>query len=415
MKRLALILFLAACGTETPSIDPPEVRSDLARDTTPDVSDAQVASAVEGNTAFAAALYRQVHTEPGNLFMSPHSISTALAMTYAGAAGNTASQMAETLQFTLPATETHAAFNRIDAELASRAADASGDSIPFKLTTANGIFGQDGKEWLPSFLDTLALNYGAGLYVLDFVGAAEAARETINAWVEARTNDRIEDLLPEGSIDPSTRLVLTNAIYFSAAWDDPFDAADTADRDFLVGGAPVKVPTLYQKSVNLSYGEGTGFRAAELPYDGDKLSMTVVVPDDMAAFEATLSADKLAEVTASLGSAELELTLPKFEFDAPLGLKKHLQAMGMVDAFSDEADFSAMDGTRSLAIVDVLHEGFVAIDEKGTEAAAATAVIVGETSAPLPATLHVDRPFVFFIKDRPTGAILFIGRVVDPR
>lgn len=413
MKRLSWLLFLAACGGDA-DVGIPEVRSDLARDTTPDIAPAALTSAVEDQVAFAADLYRQVHTEPGNLFMSPLSISTALAMTYAGAAGNTAAEMATTLHFELPPAELHAAFNHLDLELASRGEDASGDTIPFQLRTANAIFGQEGKEFQPTFLDTLAVNYGAGLHVLDFARDAEASRETINSWVEDRTNDKIQDLLGPGTITADTRLVLANAIYFSAAWDDPFEASDTADRDFFVGDVAVSVPTMYQQAA-LPYGEGTGFRAAELPYDGNKLSMTIVVPDDLAAFEASLTGQTIADITAALGERDVKLSLPKFSFDAPLGLKKHLSAMGMNDAFSSAADFSGIDGTRSLAITDVLHKGFVAIDEKGTEAAAATAVIVGDTSAPEPATLTVDRPFVFFIRDRPTGAILFIGRVLDPR
>lgn len=414
MKRLSWLLFLAACGSSSDAVDIPEVRSDLARDMTPDIAPAALASAVEDNTAFAAALYKQVHTEPGNLFMSPLSISTALAMTYAGAAGNTAAEMATALHFALPPAELHAAFNHLDLELASREQDATGDTIPFQLRTANAIFGQEGKTFQAAFLDTLAVNYGAGLRVLDFARDAEASRETINTWVEDKTNDRIEDLLPPGTITSDTRLVLANAIYFSAAWDDPFEASDTADRNFFVGDVSVSVPTMYQQAP-LPYGEGVGFRAAELPYDGGKLSMTIVVPDDLAAFESSLSAQTIADVTASLGERDVKLSLPKFKFDAPLGLKKHLSALGMNDAFSDAADFSGIDGAPGLVITDVLHKGFVAIDEKGTEAAAATAVIIGETSAPESATLTVDRPFVFFIRDRPTGAILFIGRVVDPR
>lgn len=416
MKSLLACVLLAACtdGSGIPEI--PEVKSELQRDMAPDVSASDLAAAVAGNTAFAADLYREVRDQQGNLFMSPHSISTALAMTYAGASGTTATQMADVLHFTLAPEQLHPAFNKIDLELASRATSASGKTIPFRLTTANAIFGQTGWELLRPFLDTLAVNYGAGLRVLDFAADPEAQRLLINDWVEAKTNDRIKDLLPAGSITDLTRLVLTNAIYFSAAWDEPFDASETADRPFTIaGGQTVSVPTLHQDHER-GYGEGAGYRAAELPYDGNQLSMVVVVPDDLAAFEASLSAEKLGEITDSISTHLLDLTLPKFKFEAPLGLKKTLVNLGMPDAFApDVADFSGIDGTRRLAITDVLHKGFVAIDEKGTEAAAATAVIVGTTSIPEPATLVVDKPFVFFIRDIPTGAILFIGRVVDPR
>ena len=218
-----------------------------------------------------------------------------------------------------------------------------------------------------------------------------------------------------GHDHPDTRFVLTNAIYFSAAWDDPFEASNTKDAPFkLLDGAQVQVPTLHQTGDGYRYGEAADYRAVELPYDGGQLSMVVVVPGDLAAFEASLTGTTLENVTKSLEPASVELALPKFKFDAPLGLKDHLQALGMNDAFQN-ADFSGIDGTRNLVTTDVLHEGFVAIDEKGTEAAAATAVVVGDTSAPEFHQLTVDKPFVFFIRDIPTGAILFIGRVVDPR
>jgi serpin B len=413
MKRTALTLLLAsACSSS--STEPGLIKSDLERNLSPNVAPADLETLVADNTAFAADLYRLAAGQAGNLFMSPHSISTALAMTYAGANGTTATQMADALNFTLPADKLHAGLNAIDLELASRAASASGDTIPFRLSTANSIWGQEDKEFQAPFLDTLAVNYGAGLRVLDFVREPEPARATINRWVEEQTNDRIKDLLPEGSINPGTRLVLTNAIYFTAAWAEPFETSNTADRPFETPTGIASVPTLFQ-SAALGYGAGDGFRAAELPYDGGQLSMVVVVPDDLAAFEASLTGDTFAQITSSITGHLVQLTLPKFKFDAPLDLKETLQELGMIDAFTAAADFSGIDGTRSLAITDVLHKGFIAIDEKGTEAAAATAVVTGETSVPPVAELTVDRPFVFFIRDLPTGAILFVGRVVDPR
>ena len=414
MKRILALALLAACG-DSPT-DIPEVRSDLDRELQPNVSPQQYSALVEGNTQFAADLYQQGRTKPGNLFMSPHSISIALAMTYAGANTNTAAQMADALSFTLPPDQLHAAFNKLDLDLASRAANAKGDTIPFRLTTANAIFGQEGKTFMQPFLDTLARNYGAGLRVLDFNADPEGSRTTINQWVEDKTNDKIKDLLPMGSITDATRLVLTNAIYFSAAWDEPFNASETQDKPFWIGGnAQVVVPMLHGNHER-GYAAGDGWKAAELPYDGGQLSMVVVMPDDLASFEASLDAAKIKSIIGSIKGYALDLTLPKFKFDAPLGLKEVLMNLGMTDAFTDGlADFSGLDGTRNLVITDVLHKGFVSIDEKGTEAAAATAVIVGDTSAPEPATLIVDKPFVFFIRDIPTGAILFVGRVVDPR
>lgn len=414
MQRIPFALLLAAC---TGGPDIPEVKSDVERDLAPDVSASEYQALVAGNTAFAADLYRQVSEKPGNLFMSPHSISTALAMTYAGANSSTETQMAAALHFTLPEAQLHAAFNKLDLELASRAADATGNEIPFRLTPANAIFGQDGWTFMTPFLDALSRNYGAGMRILDFESDPESSRLTINEWVETKTNERIKNLLPQGSVTALTRLVLTNAIYFSAAWETPFKSSETADRPFHLAGSEetVSVSTLHQ-SEELGYGEGDGYRAAELPYDGGKLSMVVVVPDDLRTFEATLDAEKLAAITSSVSVHLLDITLPKFKFDAPLGLKDTLSNLGMAEAFEEgAADFSGIDGTRRLRISDVLHKGFVAIDENGTEAAAATAVVINTDSVPQPATLVVDKPFLFFIRDRPTGAILFIGRVVDPR
>jgi serpin B len=414
MKRLLLPALLAACTDGTTHI--PEVKSDVPRELQPNVSASEYTTLVDGNTEFATDLYREVRGEPGNLFMSPHSISIALAMTYAGANTNTAAQMAATLHYDLPANQLHTAFNKLDLELASRADDAESNTIPFKLKTANAIFGQDGKTFMQPFLDTLARNYGAGLRVLDFARDPDGSRVTINHWVEDQTNDKIKDLLPEGTITDLTKLVLSNAIYFSAAWSQPFRPEETTDLPFkLADGSMISVPTLHQ-NWQRNYGAGPGYKAAELTYDGDQLSMVVVIPDDLATFEASLDSTRVKAIMASLTEHQLELTLPKFKFDAPLGLKEVLINLGMTDAFDSQlADFSGLDGTRNLYITDVLHKGFVSVDENGTEAAAATAVIVGDASVPEPATLNVDKPFVFFIRDRPTGAILFVGRVVDPR
>jgi len=407
---LPVLLLLTACGTD-PN-DPPEVRSDLARDLDPDVSPAELDELVAGDTAFATDLYGMVRGAPGNLFFSPHSISTALAMTYAGAEGVTEAEMAETMHFTLPEPALHAALSRLDLELASRATSGSSDERPFQLHTANSIWGQDGFTFLDPFLDTLAVHYGAGLRVLDFEADPDGSREVINGWVEEQTEDRIVDLLPAGSITGLTRLVLTNAIYFSAAWDEPFEAVDTEPGTFTTPTGAVTVDTMHQVA-ELGYGVGEGFRAAELPYDGGQLSMVIVVPDALEDFEAALSPETIEAVHASLGTAQLTLSLPKFSFDAPLSLAEILAELGMPSAF-DGADFSGIDGTQRLAIFDVLHKGFIGIDEAGTEAAAATAVIIGDTSVPESATLTLDRPFLFWIRDRPTGALLFLGRLTTP-
>lgn len=403
-----LLVLVAACGGDA---DPNLVQSELDRDLDPDVSSAELEQLVAGDTAFAADLYGAVKGEPGNLFFSPHSISTALAMTFAGAETVTEAEMAETLHFTLPEPALHAALNHLDLVLASRSVSSSSDVRPFRLTTANSIWGQDGADFQADFLDTLAVNYGAGLRVLDFAADPEGAREVINGWVEDRTEDKIQDLLPEGTVTDLTKLVLTNAIYFSAAWDEPFEAADTEPGTFTTPTGAVTVDTMHSVAEQ-GYGAGDGWEAAELAYDGGDLSMVIVVPSDVSTF--ALSSDVFAAVHASLVESNLTLALPKFSFDAPLSLKDVLADLGMPSAFSSDADFSGIDGSRALAITDVLHKGFIGIDEAGTEAAAATAVIVGDTAVPESHTLTVDRPFLFWIRDRPTGAILFVGRVLDP-
>ncbi len=413
-RTFAIALFAAACGTSS-APDPTEVRSDLPRNLNPQVTASQLESVVTGNTRFTANLYREVAERDGNLFFSPHSISTALAMTYAGTAGSTATQLADALEFDLPAADLHASFNALDLELGKRESESKSTDIPFRLRIKSSMWGQDGQHFESRFLDALAVDYGAGMRVTDFRGDPEAAREKINAWVEEQTADKIQDLLPQGSVTRDTRLALANAVYFSAAWAEPFKVEDTRDRAFITPTGTAMVPTMHQVEER-NYGAGEGYRAAELRYDGDKVAMVIVVPDDLAAFEAGLDAARLDGVFGSLSHHILDLSIPKFRFDAPLGLRETLQNLGMRDAFiPGTADLSGIDGTRDLYVSDVIHKGFVSIDERGTEAAAATAVLISDTAVPEPATLVVDRPFLLFVRDIPTGAILFAGRVLDPR
>ena len=396
-----------------------ELKSDKGRIASPDVSSDEQALVVEGNSAFAFALYQALKGGEGNLFYSPYSISVALAMTYAGARGETARQMADALGFLLEQERLHPAFNWLDAELAARGEGARGkDGEGFRLNIINAIWGQKDYEFLTAFLDVLAQSYGAGLRILDFINETEKSRLTINDWVSDRTEGRIEDLIPQGVIDEWTRLVLTNAIYFNAAWQYPFDKKMTADGQFyLLGGGQVTVPMMKQVQF-FGYAEGAGYQAVELPYDGDELSMVILLPasGNFEAFEEGLQAQQVSDIMSSLQPAHIALTMPRFEFDSQFSLKDALVGMGMRDAFSpDDADFSGMDGrTRhpKLFIENVVHKAFVAVDEAGTEAAAATAVIVGISS--MPGEITIDRPFIFLIRDIKTGAIIFIGRVMDP-
>jgi len=394
------------------------LESDKERITSPDVSTSEQALLVEGNSAFAFELYQALKGEEGNLFYSPYSISLALAMTYAGARGETAQQMAATLQFILEQDRLHPAFNWLDAELAKRGEGAEGkDGEGFRLNIVNAIWGQKDYSFLTDFLDVLAENYGAGLRILDFITETEASRLAINKWVSDQTEGRIEDLIPQGAIDALTRLVLTNAIYFNAAWENPFNEDMTADGPFyLLDGGQVTVPMMRQTE-SFGYTEGEGYQAVELQYDGNELSMVILLPEagNFQAFEEGLQAQQVDAIISALQPTEVTLTMPQFEFDSEFSLKDTLAGMGMPIAFSSDADFSGMTGNRELSISDVLHKAFVAVDEAGTEAAAATAVIMKLTAVPEPPVeVTIDRPFIFLIRDIDTGAILFVGRVMNP-
>jgi len=394
------------------------LQSEKPRDTSPNVTQADSESLVGDNSTFAFDLYQRLRTEEGNLFYSPYSISLALAMTYAGARGETEQQMADTLLFNLPQDRLHPAFNSLDIELASRGEGAEGkDSEGFRLNIVNAIWGQRDYKFLTSFLDTLAENYGAGLRTLDFANAPEESRITINEWVSEQTEGKIEDLIPQGLINILTRLVLTNAIYFNAAWELPFNEDATSDGTFhLLNGDEVVVPMMRQTE-SFGYTEGDNCQAVELPYDGHELSMVILLPqsgrfDDS---EASLDLERLNAILGKLELRQVNLTMPRFEFESSFSLKDTLAAMGMPVAFSGSADFSGMTGNPDLFIADVVHKAFVSVDEAGTEAAAATAVVMELTAVPeMPVIVNIDRPFIFLIRDIETGAILFVGRVLNP-
>lgn len=424
LLMVIVLLALTGCGGEA---GPPGehlasaqiVQSEEQRVTSPNVAEADVAELAAGNSAFAFDLYRTVREEHGNLLYSPHSISLALAMTYAGARGETERQMADTLHFTLPQDRLHPAFNALDLELARRGEGGEGqEEEGFKLHIVNSIWGQTGYSFLPQFLDVLAKNYGAALRLLDFESAPEESRKTINEWVSDQTEGKIKDLIPQGAINELTRLVLANAIYFNAAWSHPFEEKQTQDGAFhLLDGGQVTVPMM-QQTEHLGYTEGDGYQAVELPYVGDEVSMVILLPaaGRFEEFEKSLDAESVDAIVQDLAQKNVALTMPKFEFDSGFQLADTLAGMGMPDAFSPaEANLSGMDGTRNLFIQDVMHKAFVSVDEAGTEAAAATAVVVGITAAPSsPVEVTVDRPFVFLIRDIETGVVLFVGRVVDP-
>jgi serpin B len=339
-------------------------------------------------------------------------------MTYAGARGETEKNMAEALHFTLPQDRLHPAFNSLDLQLKQRGQGAKGkDDEGFRLHVVNAIWGQKDYQFLGQFLDVLAQNYGAGLRLVDFINETEPSRITINNWVSDQTEERIKDLIPQGAIDELTRLVLTNAIYFNAAWQYPFEETATSNGSFLLlNGSNVTVPMMRQTE-SLRYTAGTNYQAVELPYDGQELSMVILLPraGQFEAFEQSLDAEVVKGIIDRLEGGQVALTMPKFEYEYSLGLKKALTTLGMGVAFTPDADLSGMDGKRDLLIQDVLHKAFVSVDEAGTEAAAATAVIVGTTSVPAqPVEVKIDRPFIFLIRDIATGSIIFVGRVLNP-
>ncbi|GAB4327726.1 MAG: serpin family protein [Dehalococcoidia bacterium] len=420
---LATVPLAAACGDGGPSTAGiAEARSGRPRVTSPDVAPADLATLVRGNTAFALDLYRQLADTPHeNIVYSPYSISAALAMTYAGARGDTQAEMAAALRFALHQARLHPAFNALDLALASRSdvrLDPDQEGEPPRLHIANSVWAEQTKTFLQEYLDVLAEHYGAGIRLVDFMGDPEAAREAINRWVEEQTEDRIKGLIPPGVIDPATRMVLTNAIYFKASWQYPFDEDRTADAAFTrLDGSRVTVPFMHLTE-SLRYSRSVGLQAVELPYVGDQLAMTIVVPDEgaFATVESSLDAAALEAIFGVLSRAQVQLAMPKFEFEAEFSLEDHLRTLGMDLAFEPGlADFSGMDGLRDLSISDVLHKAFISVDEAGTEAAAATAVVIRETSAPGDIVdLVIDRPFLFFLRDLETGTILFAGRVVDP-
>ncbi len=375
--------------------------------------DAGARTLIEGNTAYALDLYQQLRQEDGNLFFSSYSISTALAMTYAGARGVTEAQMADVLHFLLPQEALHPAFARLEALL--RDIQAGGD---VQLSVANALWPHVDYPFLDSFFDLVKVNYGVSLTAVDYRDP-EAARQQINAWVEQETNEKIQDLIPPDIINTLTRLVLTNAIFFKGNWASQFEKASTRDADFsLLSGKRVTVPMMAQK-LECGYGESDDLQILELLYVGGALSMIVLLPrtvDGLAALEARLTPDALEHWTKRLWETRVEVFLPRFKLSAAFRLDEVLKAMGMTDAFDEgRANFAGLDGKAMLCITAVLHKAFVDVNEEGTEAAAATAVVMGLRSMPPPSPVfRADHPFLFLIRDNATGSILFLGRVVDP-
>jgi serpin B len=390
--------------------------------------DAPIPDLVAGNTAFAFDLHAELRREnDGNLLVSPYSVSTALAMTYAGAGGETAIQMAEALSFTLEQPTLHEAFHALTDDLVARGnaeADPDTDQPARGLRIANALWGEQTYPFSPDYAALLEEEYGAGLQEVDFIDAPEDAREEINDWVADQTEDRILNIVSEGAITTDTRLVLANAIWFSGAWAVPFDPESTEDADFyLLDFSTVPVPFMFQHE-HLAYLSDDGYEVIELPYAGGGFAFTIFLPGggEFAAFEDGLDVENLGPTIDRLVSTDVRLYLPRFTFEFAAGLVEALQALGMTDAFDENrADFTGMvDGTppEPLFVSDVLHKAFISVDEHGTEAAAATVVVMEGATAieeeEEPVEVRIDRPFMFVIRDTQTGTLLFLGRVLDP-
>lgn len=411
----SLSLMLSACGAPGAG---KELRSSRQRELHPAPRQDDVERLVAGNNAFAIDLYRSLRSKEGNLVYSPFSISLALGMTYAGARGTTESQMRETLHFPSDQASTHTAFNALDLALENPQKTGTSDQMPLQLNIANAVWAEETFSFLPDFLDTLEVNYGAGVRLADFITGSEAVREEINQWVEDNTGQKIRDIIPPDAFNPDTRMALVNAIYFKADWQDQFDPNVTSDMPFhLLDGKEIPTPAMHQK-MYIPYTKGDGWQLVELSYAGETAGMDILVPDEgrFEELESSLSTETVKGMLAGLTPADLDISLPKFKFESSFGLPDQLSALGMPDAFERSvADFSGMTGGKDLFISSVLHKAMVAVDEKGTEAAAATAVIMAPTSAQFaPLTLKIDRPFIFLIRDLQTGQILFMGRVLNP-
>ena len=403
VAAVAAVALLPACGSSGGSAPVGVEQSNQPRITSPTVSTDDATELEGDNQAFAVDLYQQLRGQAGtddNLVFSPVSISLALAMLYNGAATETATQMATTLHFTLPTDRLNAAFDALDLALTTPPSSGAGS---FQLSLANSAWTQAESPILAPYLDVLAENYGAGINTVDFETAPDVARTAINAWVANKTQNQIPTLFPVGSIDILTRLVLADAVYFHGDWVTPFNP-NSQNATFHAQAGDVSVPMMtITGDVNAMLWSGTGWQAASLAYQGDTTSMILVVPDagTFDTFEQSLTAAGLAAILVNGQQTSGALSMPRFTFSLSTSLNDTLMALGMPDAFSEtNADFSGIDGMKDLHVQTVVHQADIAVDEKGTTAAAATGIGVGDALS-VGNALTVDRPFLFFIVHQP--------------
>jgi serpin B len=372
-----------------------------------------LAEVVKGNNAFAFDLYASVGAADGNVFLSPFSVAAALAMTYAGARGETAVQMEKTLHFNLAPVHLNHGF----ASLLKRFNTTDKD---YQLAVANALWGQQGMEFYPEFTESANNYYDAGFNQVDYMTNTEAARQTINDWVATKTNQKIIELIKPGILTNLTRLVLTNTIYFKGGWESQFDPGQTEEAPFTVSNEIKSNVPLMRQSAYFQYAQTDQLQIVELPYRGDAIVMDILLPafeSDLTELESDLQLPQFQSLLAQLAMREVQVWLPRFKIAKAIRLNDQLQSLGMTDAFdAAKADFSGM-APFSLYITHVLHNAFVEVTETGSEAAAATGVIMGEnaTQSGKPVVFRADHPFFFVIRDRHFGSILFMGRVVDPR
>lgn len=431
MKKLVLLfsvialLLASACNViqdvVQPSAENEMIKSNLERETVPSVTAEQLETLSHDNRAFAWAFYNEIRRQGDNIVFSPLSLSLALSMTLAGAETTTETAMLEALRLTLAEEEVYPAFNALllAIEASQQRAQSGEEEGYFELNIANSLWTQAGYAYKQAFLDVIARNYGTGIYNVNFIQDPEGARKAINNWVAEETEEKITDLIPPDAINDLTRLVLANAIYFNGSWMYTFDPDNTEKKPFtLLDGSEINVDMMVLGSEMLGYTQGVNYQTVTLPYKSNDFAMTLLVPDLGAfnEFEDSMDEEHLAAILADQGMEQIALQMPKFDFTSTVDANDPLKALGMAEAFQDGlADFSGITEEERLLITDVLHKATITVDEEGTEAAAATAVIVGLESMPLePIPLVIDRPFLFVIEHQPTGTILFMGRVLQP-
>jgi len=410
---VVVLLAAVVVGSQLPAVSD-WLSGTTAKEDVPVLDDSgatasSVEATVDACNGFAFDLYGRYSVDEGNILFSPYSISTALSMTYEGARGETAEEMEAVFGFLEDPSERLPSVARIYNTLNEEGRD-------YALHTVNALWIQRDYPVQEDYIDAIVSYYGGDVNALDFVAEPDESRVTINDWVEERTNDRIKDLFPSGSIDADVRLVLTNAIYFKGDWLYEFDEEATNEEEFHVTPTTSVEVDMMSLRDDFNYAETDELQLLELPYTGEDVSMLILLPKrgHMGDVEAQLSAERLGEWVDMMEGAAVNVYLPRFTFETKYFMMEDLAEMGMPTAFTDAADFSGMTGNRELFIDKVIHQAYIEVNEEGTEAAAATGVSMRLSAAMPGEVFRADHPFIFLIRDMDTGVILFMGRVTDP-